>query len=57
MIRFQRHDALHPEKETTVALDLLPLLVFAVGYFIARSLLVRCPTRAERARAERPTLS
>ncbi len=39
MIRFQRHDALHPEKETTLAFDFSPLLVFAVGYFVARSLL------------------
>ncbi|WP_202630419.1 hypothetical protein [Deinococcus alpinitundrae] len=46
MIRFQRHDALHPEKETTVALDLLPLLVFAVGYFIARSLLGTLPEKS-----------
>lgn len=46
MIRFQRHDALHPEKETTVALDLLPLLVFAVGYLIARSLLGALPDKS-----------
>ncbi|WP_181391970.1 hypothetical protein [Deinococcus irradiatisoli] len=39
MIRYQKHDALHPEKETTVAFDFSPLLVFAVGYFVARSLL------------------
>ncbi|GAA3999751.1 hypothetical protein GCM10022631_08370 [Deinococcus rubellus] len=45
MIRFQRHDALHPEKETTVDLNLLPLLVFAVGYFITRSLLGALPDK------------
>lgn len=45
MIRFQRHDALHPEKETTVALDLLPLLVFAIGYFIAHRLLGALPDK------------
>ena len=46
MLRFQRHDALHPEKETTVALDLLPLLVFAVGYFVVRSLLGALPEKS-----------
>ena len=47
MIRFQRHDALHPEKETSVALDLTPLLVFAVGYFITRSVLAALATAAD----------
>lgn len=46
MIRFQKQDALHPEKEATVVLDLLPLLVFAVGYFITRSLLGALPAPA-----------
>ena len=39
MIRFQRTDALHPEKQTTLALDLTGLIAFAVGFVIVRSIL------------------
>jgi uncharacterized membrane protein len=38
MIRFQRTDALHPEKQTTVAFDLTPLLAFALGFLIVRNI-------------------
>ena len=38
MIRFQRTDALHPEKQTIVALDLTGLLAFAIGFLIVRSI-------------------
>ena len=39
MIKFNKHDALQPEKESTLALDLTPLLVFFIGYLLGRSLL------------------
>ncbi|WP_293909187.1 hypothetical protein [Deinococcus sp.] len=39
MIRFQKTDALHPEKQTTLILDVLPLLAFATGFVIVRSIL------------------
>lgn len=48
MIRFQKQDALHPEKESTIALDLLPLLVFAVGYFVTRNLLDALAEQADK---------
>ncbi|WP_420595790.1 hypothetical protein [Deinococcus sp.] len=47
MIRFNKHDALQPEKETSVALDLTPLLVFVVGFLLARALLGGVANKAE----------
>ncbi|ULH15585.1 hypothetical protein MF271_02740 [Deinococcus sp. KNUC1210] len=39
MINYRRTDALHPEKETALSLNLLPLLVFALGYLLTRSVI------------------
>ncbi|WP_425147881.1 hypothetical protein [Deinococcus sp.] len=38
MISFKRTDALHPEKESVFSLNLVPLLVFVLGYALTRSL-------------------
>jgi hypothetical protein len=39
MISYKRHNALQPEKESVVQFDLTPILVFALGFLLARSLL------------------
>lgn len=39
MIRYRKEDALHPEKDTTVELDLLPLVAFGVGFLAVRALM------------------
>jgi hypothetical protein len=39
MISYKRSNALQPEKESQVQVDLIPLLVFALGYFLTRTLL------------------
>lgn len=39
MISYKRNNALQPEKESVVQFDLMPLLVFALGFLMVRSLL------------------
>ena len=39
MISYKRNNAFQPEKESVVQFDLMPLLVFALGFLIVRSLL------------------
>lgn len=45
MISFKRSNPLQPEKESTVQLDLTPLLFFVVGYAAVRSLLRAVKTK------------
>ena len=39
MISYKRSNVLQPEKESTVQVNLMPVLVFALGYFLTRALL------------------
>lgn len=39
MINYRRRNALQPEKESEVQINLMPVLVFVVGYVVARALL------------------
>ncbi|GGJ71806.1 hypothetical protein [Deinococcus aquiradiocola] len=39
MISYKRSNALQPEKESVVQFDLMPILVFALGFVLVRSLL------------------
>lgn len=39
MISYKRSNALQPEKESVVQVDLMPVLVFALGFLLVRSLL------------------
>jgi len=39
MISYKRSNALQPEKESVLSVNLMPLLVFVLGFLIARSLL------------------
>lgn len=39
MIRYRRQNALTPEKDAELTLDLTPLLFFAVGFVLVRTLL------------------
>ena len=39
MIAYKRSNALHPERESLISLDLTPLLVFWLGFLTVRSLL------------------
>ena len=41
MISYKKTDALHPEKESVFGLNLLPLLVFVLGYLLTRSVIAR----------------
>lgn len=46
MIRYRRQNALTPEKDAEINVDLTPLLFFVVGYVVTRALLGTL-TRAE----------
>ncbi len=39
MISFKRSNPLQPEKESVVQINLMPLLVFALGFVLTRTLL------------------
>lgn len=39
MIRYRRQNALTPEKDAEVSVNLTPLLFFVVGYVVTRALL------------------
>ncbi len=39
MISYKRSNPLQPEKESVVQINLMPLLVFALGFVLTRSLL------------------
>ncbi|WP_034385345.1 hypothetical protein [Deinococcus sp. YIM 77859] len=39
MIRYHQQNALHPEKDTEISVNLTPLLFFLVGYVTVRALL------------------
>lgn len=39
MISYKRSNALQPEKESVLSFNLMPLLVFVLGFVVARSLL------------------
>ncbi|WP_424949593.1 hypothetical protein [Deinococcus sp.] len=39
MISYKRSNPLQPEKESVVSLDLTPILVFVLGFVLARALL------------------
>lgn len=39
MISYRRHNVLQPEKESVVQFDLMPILVFVLGFLLGRSLL------------------
>lgn len=39
MISYKKTDALHPEKESVFGLNLLPLLIFLLGYLLTRSVI------------------
>lgn len=39
MIRYRRQNALTPEKDAEISLNLTPLLFFVVGYLSVRALL------------------
>lgn len=39
MIKFQQHDPQNPKKESEVVLDLMPLMLFGVGYIAVKALL------------------
>ena len=43
MLSFKRHDALHPDKESVLSLNLLPLLVFGLGFLLTRTLIGALP--------------
>lgn len=49
MISYKRSNALQPEKESQVQFDLTPLLVFALGYFLTKTLLNSAGNAAVRA--------
>jgi hypothetical protein len=38
MMTFRRKDPLNPDKESTLSLDLMPVLIFALGYVLTRRL-------------------
>ena len=39
MIKFQQRDSRDPSKESEVVLDLMPLMLFSVGYVAVKALL------------------
>jgi hypothetical protein len=43
MINYKRSNALQPEKESVVQINLMPLLVFALGFLVVRNLLNQAP--------------
>lgn len=45
MISYKRSNALQPEKESVVQINLMPLLVFALGFVLTRSLLSTVKTK------------
>ena len=49
MISYKRSNALQPEKESQVQVNLIPLLVFALGYFLTKTLLNSAGNAAVRA--------
>ncbi|MFC4456265.1 hypothetical protein [Deinococcus sonorensis] len=39
MITFRKSNALEPEKERSVQIDLVPLLLFGLGFLLTRTLI------------------